>query len=164
MKALLALKWLMDKVLELSTVLFFVGMISVVLIQVVTRFALPQAPHWTEEAARILFIYTCACAAGLAMKHRAYVAVDTFVSRLGAQSALVMDCLVIAVIAGFMFFVAWLSTTFVSFGAMQLSSSLRIPMSYVFATTFIMSVFIGVYGLIEIGKNIQTLLKGGDQS
>jgi TRAP-type C4-dicarboxylate transport system permease small subunit len=53
-----------------------------------------------------------------------------------------------------MFLTAWLSITFVRIGAMQLSSALRIPMNYVFASIFVMAFFIGVYSLIDLGKKI----------
>ena len=44
---------------------------------------------------------------------------------------------------------------------MQMSSSLRIPMNYVFASIFVMTFFIGVYSLIDLGKKIRTLGRTG---
>jgi TRAP-type C4-dicarboxylate transport system permease small subunit len=64
------------------------------------------------------------------------------------------------VIAAFMGLVAYHSTTYISVGAIQLSPALRVRMSYVFASTFIVSFFISVYSLIELGKTF-LLLRGG---
>ena len=151
----------MDRILEICTVLSFTGMILVVSIQVFSRFLLPQAPHWTEEASRILFIYTGSFAAGLAVKNKGYVAVDTFVNLLSPRKQLFLNCGTQSVVTAFMFLTAWLSTTFVKVGAMQMSSSLRIPMNYVFASIFVMTFFIGVYSLIDLGKKIRTLGRTG---
>lgn len=145
---------LMDKTLELFTVISFTGMIVVVSVQVFSRFLLPQAPHWTEEASRILFIYTGSFAAGLAVKRQAYVAVDTFVNLLPPRKQLFLNCGTQMVVIAFMFLTAWLSTTLVRVGATQMSSALRIPMNYVFASIFVMTFFIGIYSLIDLGKKI----------
>jgi TRAP-type C4-dicarboxylate transport system permease small subunit len=150
-------KQLIDKTLEFCTVMSFTGMILVVSIQVFSRFLLPQAPHWTEEASRILFIYTGSFAAGLAVKSRAYVAVDTFVNLLPPRKQLILNCGTQLVVIAFMFLTAWLSITFTRIGAMQMSSSLRIPMNYVFASIFVMTFFIGIYSLIDLGKKIGNL-------
>jgi len=154
MAMLQRLEQLMDKVLEYCTVICFTGMILVVTIQVYSRFLLPQAPPWTEEASRILFIYTGSFAAGLAVKRKAYVAVDTFVDLLPPKKQLLLNCGTQLVVTAFMFLTAWLSTTFVSIGATQMSSSLRIPMNYVFASIFVMTFFIGIYSFIDLCKKI----------
>jgi TRAP-type C4-dicarboxylate transport system permease small subunit len=155
-------KQLMDRALEFCTVISFTGMILVVSIQVFSRFLLPQAPHWTEEASRILFIYTGSFAAGLAVKSQAYVAVDSFVNLLPPRKQLFLNCGTQMVITAFMFLTAWLSITFVRIGATQMSSSLRIPMNYVFASIFVMTFFIGFYSLIDLGKKISTLGGAGN--
>lgn len=155
-------KHLMDKALEYCTVICFTGMILVVSVQVFSRFLLPQAPHWTEEASRILFIYTGSFAAGLAVKRQAYVAVDTFVNLLPPRKQLILNCGTQLMVTAFMFLTAWLSTTFVKIGATQMSSSLRIPMNYVFASIFVMTFFIGIYSLIDIGKKISNQGSAGN--
>ena len=156
------LKKIMDTVLETGTLLSLLGMISVVTIQVVARFALPKAPPWTEEAARIFFIYTVAFAGGLAVKSGAFVAVDTFVAMLPqkAQTAINMGIHFVTVL--FMWLIAYHSLTYIKVGSIQLSPALKVRMSYVFASTFIVSFFIGLYSAIECGKTFISL-KGGKQ-
>jgi TRAP-type C4-dicarboxylate transport system permease small subunit len=153
-------KFIMDKVLEAGALLSFLAMIAVVSIQVFARFALPRAPHWTEEAARIFFIYTISFGAGLAVKANAFVYVDTFINLLPTKIQIFLKMLIHLVISIFMGIIAFHSTTYINVGAIQSSPSLRIPMSYVFASTFIVAFFIGVYSLIELGKILNTL-RGG---
>ncbi|NJO01809.1 MAG: TRAP transporter small permease subunit [Bacteroidia bacterium] len=52
------------------------GLLGAVLVQIVARFMLVQAPAWTEELARIFFIYAVSFAAGLALKQNYFVAID----------------------------------------------------------------------------------------
>ncbi len=146
------LKFIMDKVLEAGTLLSLMGMIVVVTIQVFARFALPKAPPWTEEAARIFFVYTVAFAAGLAVKTDAFVSVDTFVNLLPRKAQSLIKMFVYLVVVIFMGIIVYHSITYIKVGSIQLSPALRIRMSYVFASTFIVSFFIGLYSLIEVGN------------
>lgn len=148
----------MDKALEVGALISFLGMIAVVSIQVFARFALPKAPSWTEEAARIFFIYTASFAGGLAIKTKAFVYVDTFVNLLPAKIQKILSIVIYLVIAVFMGIVVYQSIGYIRIGVIQSSPALRIPMSYVFTSTFVMSFFIGLYSLIELGK---TLISGG---
>ena len=157
------LKLIMDKILETGAFLSFLGMITVVTIQVFARYALPKAPPWTEEAARIFFVYTVSFAAGLAVKLDAFVYVDTFVNMLSTTKRSILKLCMYVIIALFMGLVAFQSTTYIKVGMIQSSPAMRIPMSYVFASTFIGPFFIGLYSLIELGKIIQKL-QGGKRS
>jgi TRAP-type C4-dicarboxylate transport system permease small subunit len=150
-------KIIMDKVLEAGALLSLLGMISVVTVQVVARFALPKAPPWTEEAARIFFVYTVAFAGGLAVKANAFVYVDTFVNMLPKKVQLIIKMCIHLIIVAFMGIIAYHSTTYIQVGSIQLSPVLRIRMSYVFASTFIVSFFIGIYSAIECGKTFLSL-------
>ena len=46
----------LDKILEWAVTISFMVMILTVVIQVVSRYALPWSPHWTEEMARFCYI------------------------------------------------------------------------------------------------------------
>ncbi len=153
-------KLMMDNALKAGAVLSFLGMILVVSLQVFARFALPKAPSWTEEAARIFFIYTVSFAGGLAVKTRAFVYVDTFINLLPLKIQKFLKVCIHLVIALFMGIVVFQSIAYIKVGVIQSSPALRIPMCYVFASTFIVSFFIGVYSLIEMGKILMTL-RGG---
>ena len=76
---------ILDKILQTGVIISSVAMIVVVMIQIVSRFALPQAPHWTEEVARICFIYMVSFASGLAIKENAYINVDTLFNLLPSK-------------------------------------------------------------------------------
>ena len=60
----------------------------------------------------------------------------------------------------FMILIAFHATMFVKIGAMQRSSSLLIPMSYVFVGTLIVAIFIGIYYLIDLFHSLKEFQGG----
>ena len=154
------LKIIMDKVLEVGALISISAMIVVVVIQVFSRFALPKAPYWTEEATRILFIYMISFAGGLAVREKAFVNVDTFINYLPQKARQVLQMIIQLVIVLFMIVIVIHAVTFVKIGAMQRSAALLIPMSYVFVGTLVVAFFIGVYSLIDFIHSIKQFKRG----
>lgn len=142
------IKNILNKILETCVVASICGMIVVVAIQIVARFALPKAPYWTEEAARIFFIFMVSFATGLAVKDKALVNVDTFLSLLPCKIRKIVKICTYLLTATLMAIMLIKSITFIKIGSMQRSPSLGIPMSYVFVSMFILSLFVCVYSLI----------------
>ena len=157
------IKSLMDKLLEIGAVLSISAMIVVVVIQVFSRFALPRTPPWTEEATRILFIYMVSFAGGLAVREKAFVNVDTFINYLPLKTRQTLQMIIDLAIVVFMGIIVYHASFFVKIGAMQRSSALLIPMSYVFVGTLIVALFIGIYTAIDLVRNTKSLFTGGQQ-
>lgn len=156
------MKKLIDKLLEIGAVISIMAMISVVMVQVVSRFALPKAPHWTEEAARMCFIFTISFAGGLAIRDKAFVNVDTFLNLLPKKLSQFIEIMIYIILVGFMGLISLKSLEFIKIGSIQRSPSLLIPMSYLFSSTLIVSLFIGVYSVFELGKSIRAFKEGED--
>ena len=74
------MKWLkiIGWVLKYGTFVSSFGFIITVSIQVFSRYILENVPVWTEEASRILFIYSIAFASGLAYKGNYFVKLDLY--------------------------------------------------------------------------------------
>jgi len=138
------------KVLEWGTILSTVGFIGCTLIQVFTRFLLPQSPSWTEEASRVLFIYAVSFAAGLALKDRQYVYLDILYNRLApkAQKGLSIG---IACATILLFMVLGIFTLqFISLGIKEKSPSLGFPMAYAFVSMAIMAASVLLYAWSDL--------------
>lgn len=156
-------KYVMDKLLEIGALLSITAMIIVVVIQVFSRFALPRTPPWTEEATRILFIYMVSFAGGLAVRDKAFVNVDTLITYLPFKARQILQILIDMMIVLFMGIIVYHATFFVKIGAMQRSSSLLIPMSYIFVGTLVVALFIGIYTAIDLVRDVKSLSTGGEQ-
>ena len=155
------IKYVMDKLLEIGALLSISAMIIVVVIQVFSRFALPRTPAWTEEATRILFIYMISFAGGLAVRDKAFVNVDTFITYLPLKARQILQIIIDLMIVAFMGIIVYHASFFVKIGAMQRSSSLLIPMSYIFVGTLIVALFIGIYTAIDLVHDVKSLSTGG---
>ncbi|MBL3539347.1 MAG: TRAP transporter small permease [Synergistales bacterium] len=153
---------LFGRVLELGSILSFLGLVGVVLLQVYARLFLPKSPHWTEEASRFLFIYTVSFASGLAIREKAFVNVDVFTNMLPKPVQRWLQILLDLLVAGFMAVVFYYSLKNLGIGRMQTSASLRIPMHYIFASMSILSGTVVLYSLASVVRDVRLAAGGGD--
>lgn len=145
-----------SRLLKYGTLLSTYGLIGSVLLQIFARFFLANTPPWTEEVARLCFIYATACAAGLALKQRYYVHLDMLFNRLSAS---VQQRLLIAIPAGTLLLFATLggyAVPFIIRGHQELSPSMQLRMSFVFASMLILGLFMSYYALLDLLKALKT--------
>lgn len=148
---------LIDHILEGGTLVSFIALLAVVSLQVFARFALPKAPHWTEEASRIFFIYTVCFSSGLAVRDKAFVNVDLVLVRFRGRGRAFIQLLLDGLVAGFMAVVFYYSIPFVGIGTIQKSAALGVTMSYLFASMSLLSAAVILYTLYDIAGDIKVL-------
>ena len=71
-----------NKILQVATIILFVGMTLCVLLQVLLRYVFAYPMPWTEEASRFLFIWATFMGAAIAFHDGGHLNVKLFVSRL----------------------------------------------------------------------------------
>ena len=140
-------------ILRLGTLISAVAFIGATLVQIYARFFLESAPSWTEEAARIFFIYTMSFAAGLALKDDYYVHLDLIYRRLNSVARKRLEFIILFLITLLFGVVAWFSVQFIYAGLPEKSPSMGISMAFSFAAIFIMSAGIAIYSLLKMVKN-----------
>ncbi len=143
----------MNKCLEIFTVISFLSLIGVILLQVIARLFFPQAPVWTEESARVLFIYSTSFAVGLAVKENAYVSVDILRKVLPQPFQLALGFIIQIIIIVFMGLITYYAIDFVKIGIFQTSPALEIRVFYFYIAILIAPLLIGIYylfGLVEM--------------
>lgn len=80
----------LDRIFGWIDIFVYVCMISVVLLQIFARVFLPRVPSWTEELSRYLQVYLVAFGAGLAIKHDAFVSVETIFHYLNKKAGILL--------------------------------------------------------------------------
>ena len=150
----------LDRFLELMTSLFFVGLITVVLLQVFARLFLPRSPHWTEEASRFLMLYMVVFAAGLAAKERAYVNVDVFINLIKGRPRAVLQLCIDLCTMFLMAATVWYGWKNAAIGAMQTSASLGIPMNLIYGGIVLHSGSILFYTTGLVLEDIKSIVTG----
>ena len=147
-----ALKW--------GTFLSTLGFVGCILYQIFARLALPTAPSWTEEAARLFFVLAIGCAAGLALRSNEYVSFDYFVRRMPpAGQRRVGQLIDVLTLVLFVLF-TYQAGRFVVQGLAERSPSLKFPMAVPFAGVFILGLSLSVYALRRLWMVLRA--KGGE--
>lgn len=139
-----------DLIVELGVILSLLGMVISVVIQVFTRFFMESAPHWTEEAARIFFIFSVAFGAGLAIRDHAFVQLDYFLNKLDVRHKKIIQMSIHVIILLFGMLLSYYSFIFIGIGSSETSPSLQINMSYVFSSMLILGFLVTYYSAFVI--------------
>ena len=145
----------MKKVISLfraGTLLSVSAMIAVVSIQVFARFFLEASPPWTEEAARIFFIYTVAFGTGLGINDNSFVRLELIENFLSGRIFFLLDYLIDIITIIFAVFMFVGSLYFIKMGLDERSPALEISMAFIFVSTSIIGLAIGFFTLKRLLK------------
>ncbi|WP_202080220.1 TRAP transporter small permease [Caldalkalibacillus salinus] len=154
---------LLDRTLEILTTLCFIGIITVVMIQISTRF-LPFSAVWTEELTRFLFIYAVAFGAPIAMKRQEFISIDLILNAIPDTSRHYYQAFTTLIVVGISFVVAYEGYNFMIIGQGQTSATMAIDMSWIHASIGLSSLLIGFYALVNIIELFSSKQKRGEQS
>lgn len=151
-------------------VIFLIGFIGAVLVQIISRTFLPKSPNWTEEASRYLFIFMVAFAGNTAVATDEYVGVDLLTSRFSPKLQKVFKIIVLLLIWGFSL-VVFFACVVGPKGLLALtpptmaSTAMRLPMNKVYIS---IALLYGFYCLSYpmriycVVKDIELYKKGGE--
>lgn len=106
----------------------------VVLLQVLVRFVIKVAMPWTEEVARICFVYMVFLGAVLGMRERKHVNVDVFLKAAPPRVRKAWETVLDALVAILLVWLIVLGIRFVAVSFDQGTPYLRIPMGFVYAS------------------------------
>lgn len=138
---------LIHRALRLAVGLAFLAMIVAVVVQVVSRVALPWSPVWTEELSRFALLYLVAFAAPLALRAGDLVNVDVLVLALPPGARRLLEILVLLLCAGFCALLVRPALLFTEIGAFQTSPALGWRMTWIHATVLLAPALLGLAAL-----------------
>jgi TRAP-type transport system small permease protein len=121
------------------------GMIVVVVIQVFSRFFLEITPHWTEEAARMLFVYSVAFGTGTGISNGDFIRLNVIGKYLTPASERLLQLLTDIVIIAFSLIIIIHGFSFVRLGMDETSPALQVSMGFVFFSMVIMGLAIFIF-------------------
>ena len=124
------------KILEVLVIGFAFALIFTVLLQIFGRI-LGKPVSWTEELSRYLLAGVVAFSVPLAARRDQYIRVDVLLNRFPERIRSIWIMVLDAGVAVFLLIVAYHAISYIQVGALQKSSVLRIPMSYVNSTVLI---------------------------
>ncbi|MGY3794426.1 TRAP transporter small permease [Aquimarina sp. 433] len=126
------------------------GFLTSTLVQIYSRFFMEKAPSWTEEAARLCFVFAIAFSSGLAMKSNFYVYFDFLFQKLPKnwQHRLTIGiyaCIIILFMIFSVYGVLWVKS-----GLQEQSPSMKFPMAIAFISMPLLGLTITFYTIIKI--------------
>jgi TRAP-type transport system small permease protein len=145
---------LLARALRFLTGCAFAVLIGAVLLQVVTRVALPASPVWTEELSRFALLHLVALGAGLALRAGDLVNVDLVIAALPAGARRRLEAFVMLGIVAFAIVLMSPTLEFVEIGAFQTSPALAWQMTWIHLSVFIIPVSLTLFAL----ERLMTLL------
>jgi TRAP-type transport system small permease protein len=138
-----------------GSVISLAGMITAVAIQVFSRFFLDATPHWTEEAARIFFIYSVAFGTGTGIVRGDFIRLDLIGKHLSPQNERVLHIFTESVIVLFSIILIIYSLDFVRLGMDEKSPALQITMGLVFFSMVIIGMAIFIFTMESLYRYLR---------
>ena len=140
------------KISGAGAVLSILGMIAAVFVQVFARFLLDSSPGWTEEMARIFFIYAVAFGAGPAVRNNDYVRLELIERYLSEKGKRSLQSVILLVSGLFFLALVYYAWQFVLIGLPERSPSLETSMGLVFISIFMAFLFILLFTVERLLK------------
>ncbi len=143
------LRWI-SGLFKAGALVSLVSMIAVVTLQVFTRFFMDSTPHWTEEAARMLFIYSVAFGTGTGLQNGDFIRLDLIEKYLSPGAEWWLDVITDVVVVVFAALLIAGSIPFASLGMDELSPALQITMGIIFISISIIGLAIFIFTLAHL--------------
>lgn len=89
------------KIFDGVSILAFVLMVAVVILQVLSRYLLKISVPWTEELSRLFFIYVGFTGTAIATREKELIVVDVLLTRLPEKARIVFDALIQVIVFAF---------------------------------------------------------------
>ncbi|MDR1933539.1 MAG: TRAP transporter small permease [Spirochaetales bacterium] len=150
----------------LAKIIGLVMLLSVV-VQIACRY-LPMAPlRWTEELARLSFIWYCFMGAATTLAKRKHLTIDYFYLKLNTRIRKVLDVLSWGVVIGFSSALTVYGVYMVKVVSIQRSPMLDLSMSLFYGAVPAGCFLFAFYGLVSLiaclrGDNTATAIKEGE--
>ena len=153
-----------DHILCFFGVIFYLTFVACVLIQVISRNFLPNAPSWTEEAARYSFIYMVSFGCAVAAHRNEFVSVEFLYDALEHKYAGVNKVIALVIKIVLLVFNLYILTRSVfSFAFIKFpmySTAMTLPMQYVY---FALVLLFGLMIIAYICEILRTILNWNEK-
>lgn len=132
------------------------AMLSVVFLQVITRYIFSYTPSYAEELSRYLFVWVVFLSLPLVAKTGGHMAIETLTSRIHGMPLKVCRVLASIFTMVFLGIMVWYSVLMVKLQHFQTSPALVVPMSYVYSVIPFGCSIMLIYVINDFIKTIRT--------
>ncbi|WP_317856006.1 TRAP transporter small permease [Chakrabartyella piscis] len=141
--------------LNITVIIFVIGMVIVTFLQVIFRFALNNPLSWSEELARCLFVWVTFLGAAICARENAHIGMDYLVSKLPQKLAKGIGILGFVLIIIVCIAIAFTSFDIIAINMNQKSAALKLNMGMVYTAIPIGFAYMIVYYM----RHLITIIK-----
>ena len=140
-----------EKVFDWIVSLALFVLTALVFTQVVSRYLFNSPFSWTEEMARILFVWICFMGTFLALKTKGHIAVETLMNRFfNAEARSYVSATADFLILYYCAYLAVMGCVMIQKTAEDLTPVLLIPFSYLYAAIALSGILMTAYLLVHV--------------
>lgn len=150
---------LIDKGLRAIAALCLVLLASLVVFQVVSRYAWGGVPLFTEESARYAMIWMALLAAAVGVREGAHIRIDfvpVAVEALSARARRILEVILDVVSLTVFLVLIWYGVDTMMFAAGQTSDGMRIPLSYPYSVLPISFFFASLFACLRVATGVRS--------
>jgi tripartite ATP-independent transporter DctM subunit len=150
------------KTIELIISILIVLMVGIVSIQVINRYFLNNPLPWTEELARILFVWITFLGALLGLRTNAHINVNSFVNRLKPEAKSIITGIMVCLSAFYFFYLLRIGIEIVQKTYKIFTPAMDVSFSYIYSAIPLSAGIMLLYFLFELYKlNLKILVFSG---
>lgn len=131
-------------------ILFLTTMILAVGTQVLSRYFLPVPVSWTEELARYSLIWLTFIGAAMAIHSKGHFVLEVVLNKLSPKFKYIVQIWILIILAVFLAVNAYSATMILKVLQYQTSAALQVPMSYVYLSMPVGSVFMLIHVIVQL--------------
>lgn len=149
------LKLKIDKIIEIALIFLMSAMVLSILWQVITRYLFNSPSEFTDELSRYLLIWMGLLGAAFVTGQKSHIALDFFAKKYFSKYKTKLEIFIHALIFIFaftVFFIGGIRLVYITLSLGQMSSTLNIPLGYVYTIVPFSGVLIAFYSILFILK------------
>lgn len=147
------LDWV-EKVLDWMVIGLLVAMTGVIFYQVILRYVFHSANIWAEEFARYAFIWVTMFGAAICIRRGRHIRIDVFVNILPKKMQGILEIAMDFIVLVFLGVAAKQGLAICMKTGAQISSGLRLPMSFMYSSIPVSSLLMMVFLLEQMGARL----------
>ncbi len=148
---MILLRKYMDRILEIICIFIFSLMVVVGTYQIVTRYVFSNPSTISEELLTYAFTWLALFAAALVFGKRDHMRMSYFADKLNGNGGFVLSLIAEILVTGFAALVLiYGGASITRLTATQITASLGVPMSYVYAALPVSGALTVIYGIMNI--------------
>lgn len=159
--------FVMVRIPELMLALLVAVLVVFLTVAVVSRYIFDIGIAWSDELARMLFVWVVFLGFAVAIRHRGNIAVELFVDRLSRPTRRGVILMQDIVVLAFSLFFTWEAAITVRFSLLQRLPVLQITIAWLYAAVLVAGVMMTVYAAVNLrdtlrGKTVHADAAGED--